>query len=1171
MHLRTLTLRGFKSFASATTLTFEPGITCVVGPNGSGKSNVVDALAWVMGEQGAKSLRGSAMADVIFAGTTTRPPLGRAEVSLTIDNSDGALPIAYSEVTISRTLFRGGGSEYAINGTPCRLLDIQELLSDTGMGRQMHVIVGQGQLDAVLQATPEERRGFIEEAAGVLKHRRRKDKALRKLEAMNANLQRVTDLSTEIRRQLGPLARQADVARRATAIQAEARDARARLLADDLVQAEAALAAERADEAALSARKAQAEARLERLRSRLATAEAEAAGKSGHARAAADTYHELARLKERFAALAQVAGERVRYLGAPTAPRRGEDPDQLQARADAAAGEVARLRSELEAAQARLEAAQAVRATQESAERTAEHELAAVNRGIADRREGLARLTGQVSARRSRLEAAQAELERTRQGHSQAIARAAAAETRYAELERQAVGAEDGELELDTAHESALAAQAAARAALEELTRSERALVSQRGTLTARIEALELSLVRHDAAEALAESLDGTLTEHLRVTPGWEEAVAAFLGPLAEAAVARDLHVASAALERARAEELGALNLVVAAGGAPHPDAPPPDGIWAVEAVSAPKLSGALSSLLADVVLVEDLPAARALVEAHPALMAVTRAGEVLSAARASGGSGAAPSSLALKAAHDAAAAELAQTERELSALRFRLAPARDAVERADQEVADTLAALHESDARIAAVAEQLGQLGTTARQARAEAERATPVLARLEGDIAELDQQLQELAGRLEEASKEPEQAQEDVAAAAAARDAAAQAAAEARRVEMDARLAVRTLEERVGALEGRAASLAAAAAAERQAHQRAAQREAERAAKAQIARAALHDAQLAQQATSRALERAADARQRAEEEREGRDRAIAATRAELEESRGELEQLTDRAHRDELLRAERQMRLDQLAATAVQELGMDPGVLTEEYGPHRPVVNLDADGAPVSRPYVRAEQATRLARAEKDLARLGKVNPLALEEHAALQERHTFLVEQMNDLKKSRADLMQIVRDIDTHVQQVFTTAFADTAREFEGVFARLFPGGEGRLVLTDPDDMLGSGIEIEARPAGKKVRRLTLLSGGERSLTAVALLVAIFKARPSPFYVMDEVEAALDDTNLQRLLEIFRELQEDSQLIVITHQKRTMEIADALYGVSMRGDGVTQVISQRLHERA
>ena len=275
MYVKTLTLKGFKSFASATTMRLEPGITCIVGPNGSGKSNVVDALAWVMGEQGAKSLRGGKMEDVIFAGTAGRAPLGRAEVSLTIDNTDGALPIDYTEVTITRTMFRNGGSDYAINGTPSRLLDIQELLSDSGIGREMHVIVGQGQLDTILRATPEERRGFIEEAAGVLKHRKRKERALRKLEAMEANLTRVADLTGEIRRQLGPLGRQAEAARKAAVIQAEARDARLRLLADDLVQLTSTLEQEVADETALIARRSTLEQTLTDLRSRLTLLEDE--------------------------------------------------------------------------------------------------------------------------------------------------------------------------------------------------------------------------------------------------------------------------------------------------------------------------------------------------------------------------------------------------------------------------------------------------------------------------------------------------------------------------------------------------------------------------------------------------------------------------------------------------------------------------------------------------------------------------------------------------------------------------------------------------------------------------------------------------------------------------------------------------------------------------------
>ena len=337
MYLKSLTLKGFKSFASSTTLQLEPGITCIVGPNGSGKSNVVDALAWVMGEQGAKSLRGGKMEDVIFAGTSGRPPLGRAEVQLTIDNSDGALPIDYAEVTISRTMFRNGGSEYAINGSRCRLLDVQELLSDSGIGREMHVIVGQGQLDSILHATPEDRRGFIEEAAGVLKHRKRKEKALRKLDATDGNLTRLADLLSEIRRQLKPLGRQAEVARQAQTVQADVRDARARLLADDLVTARTALETELADESALLERREEVEAQIAAGREQEARLEATLRDDLPRLAAAQETWFALSGLKERLRGTASLADERIRNAAGAAEDDTvdsGRDPDELEAEAE---------------------------------------------------------------------------------------------------------------------------------------------------------------------------------------------------------------------------------------------------------------------------------------------------------------------------------------------------------------------------------------------------------------------------------------------------------------------------------------------------------------------------------------------------------------------------------------------------------------------------------------------------------------------------------------------------------------------------------------------------------------------------------------------------------------------------------------------------------------------
>ena len=1191
MHLKTLTLRGFKSFASATTLSLEPGITCVVGPNGSGKSNVVDALSWVMGEQGVKSLRGGKMEDVIFAGTSGRPPLGRAEVSLTIDNTDGALPIEYTEVTITRTLFRSGGSEYAINGSSCRLLDIQELLSDSGIGREMHVVVGQGQLDQVLRATPEDRRGFIEEAAGVLKHRKRKEKALRKLDAMAGNLARLTDLTAELRRQLGPLGRQAAAARKARTVQVELRDARSRLLADDLAQLTAQLTQERADEAALRERQQETEQELGRAREQLARLEVAAAGATESASRAGDAFHALGAVRERLQGLARLADERVRLLGTTEPEHRGQDPAELEAQAERARASEAELTREVERARATLDEAVTARSAAEAAADEAERELATLHRGAADRREGLARLSGQVGARRSRVEAADAELERLRARVEEAERRAEEASREFSALEVQVVGAEEGEEDLDAQHEAATTELADARDAVERLTAESAEAEQDRATWSARVEALELSLDRKDGAGALLADdqpgVLGSVAALLGVEVGYEDAVAAALGPVADAVAVTDVDAAVDALRRLRDDDAGRAGLVVGGDDVPgHGQEPsveatgtlPAGARRAVDVVTvAGPAAAPLRTLLRDVVVVEDLAQARALVHDAPGVVAVTRAGDVLGASRAWGGSAAAPSVLHLTSALDEARAGLEDATARGERCRFELVGARERAESAQAVHDETLARLHESDAALAAVAEQLGTLGAAHRAAAAEAERHRTALSqaaqRREADEAELV----ELTRRLEVAETEPAQSEEQLAAAQSQRDAAQAAATEARSRETEARLELRTSEERARAVSGRAHGLARAAEQERAAREKAERRARRRAAEARTAASVRDDAGAALEVLARSVERAQAERAAAEEDRTARQTEVDEVRTRAERLTGELRDLTDVAHRDEVARAQQEARLEQLRTRAVDELGTDPEALMEEFGPHRDVPVPRPEGAaeddpdPDPVPYVREEQAERLQAAERALARIGTVNPLALEEFAALEERHQFLTEQLADLKKSREDLLQIVAEIDERVQQVFAEAYRDTAEQFERVFARLFPGGEGRLVLTDPADLLATGIEVEARPAGKKVKRLSLLSGGERSLTAVAFLVSIFKARPSPFYVMDEVEAALDDVNLGRLLEIFRELQEDSQLIVITHQKRTMEVADALYGVTMRGDGVTTVISQRMRESA
>ncbi|MFJ6026319.1 chromosome segregation protein SMC [Pseudarthrobacter sp. NPDC092424] len=1192
MHLKSLTVRGFKSFASATTFDFEPGVTAVVGPNGSGKSNVVDALAWVMGEQGAKTLRGGKMEDVIFAGTSGRPPLGRAHVSLTIDNSDGALPIEYSEVTISRTLFRTGGSEYAINGSGCRLLDIQELLSDSGLGREMHVIVGQGQLDRVLHATPEDRRGFIEEAAGILKHRRRKERTVRKLEAMQANLQRLTDLTGEIRRQLTPLGKQAEVARRAQRVQFDVRDARARLLADDLVQLQSVLEQEVADEAALKARRAAVEHDLAAGRREQAGLEQLAAQATPRLNAARDTWYRLTAARERFRSLGSLAQERSRLLGAVDAePASGRDPDQLERQAARVREELAGLERDTAERRRALEQAEAVKAQAESAALAEDKRLTSQLRAAADRREGMARLAGQVAAARSRVESAQAELGRLHESLAAGQERRARAQAEFSALENQVAGVEEGEESLDAEYEAAAEALDAVVQDIAALTADVNEGVRRRDALVARRDALRLGLERKDGASHALQSglagVRGSLAGAIEVESGYEAAVAAALGEAAEAVLVDSPETAVALLGLLKADDAGraALLLAPAPNGEAQPR-PPLPGLPAGAVPAADVVDGdghfadQVRHLLARTAVVDGLEAAAGLVSRHPGITAVTRAGDIFTAASATGGSAKGPSLLEVQAAVDDAEADLQEVSATLERNRFALAAAEARRAGAQDRTDAAMERLHESDARLAAVAERLGHLNSVLRSAVGESDRLAQSLARAEANVAAEEEALAAVAARLAAAQEAPLEEEPSTAH----RDELAQAASAARAAEMEARLALRSAEEQLSATGNRAASLERAAVTERRARAEAAERARRRRLQAGRAAAVGAAVGLSLRYLDVSVDLARHERDLAEENRERRDKELAEVRSATEALARELADLTDTVHRDELARAQQRARIEALETRAIDELGITPDALVAEFGPHVPVplpaeesgdkwaalrTPVDEAGEDIveGKPYVRAEQEKRLRRAERDLASLGKVNPLALEEFAALEERHQFLSSQLEDLKASRKDLLDIIKEVDQRVQRVFAEAFEDTQAQFVRVFERLFPGGEGRLVLTDPDDMLATGIEVEARPAGKKIKRLSLLSGGERSLTAVALLVAIFKARPSPFYVMDEVEAALDDTNLGRLITIFEELRESSQLIVITHQKRTMEVADALYGVTMRGDGVSTVISQRL----
>ncbi len=1188
MYLKSLTLKGFKSFASPTTLRFEPGITAVVGPNGSGKSNVVDALAWVMGEQGAKTLRGGKMEDVIFAGTSSRAPLGRAEVTVTIDNSDNALPIEYSEVSITRRMFRDGASEYEINGSGCRLMDVQELLSDSGIGREMHVIVGQGKLNEILESRPEDRRAFIEEAAGVLKHRKRKEKAVRKLEAMSANLARLTDLTTELRRQLKPLGRQAEVARRAQTIQADLRDARLRLAADDVVNRQAELNDTNETEAALRREHDEASGRLALASEELATQEAALTRLSERAESVQQNWFRLSALAERLSATVRIASERAQHLDVEPVTTGGPDPEALEAEAQQVAAAEQQLLAELTGARTRLDVARAELADRERDAAEAEQAHVAAVQAEADRREGLARLAGQVETMRARVESIDDGVAKLSERIEEAAARAHQAQVEFETVQGRVGELDQGEVGLDEHHDRMVTSLRLADERVAELQSAERGAERQVASLRARIDALSVGLERKDGAAWLTQNRGGTglfgsVAKLVKVHSGYETALAAVLGAAADALAADSFNAAASAVTALKQADGGHAAIVLSDWPADEsvPLGALPDGArWALDLVDAPaRLRGAMVAMLSGVAVVGDLTQAMDLVAARPGLRAVTRDGDLVGAGWVSGGSDRKPSTLEITSEIAKARTELAAAESQAGQLGAALSGALSEQSARQDSAEQALAALNESDAAISAIYEQLGRLGQDARTAEEEWRRLLRQREELEAGRAETLAELGELETRLRNAEQTQQFASEPSPGEARQRIAAA--AETARGVEVEARLAVRTAEERANAVRGRADSLRRAAAAEREARLRAQQARAAREHAAAVA-AAVADAgrQLAGR-LGQVVGAASRNRDVLAAERQQRSVAMAAVRDEVNTLGTRIAALTESLHRDEVAKAQAALRIEQLEQMVLEQFGMAPDDLVAEYGPQVALAPTELEiaeyqqarergeqvTAPAPMPFDRPTQERRAKRAERELAELGRVNPLALEEFAALEERYNFLATQLEDVKAARKDLLDVVADVDARILQVFTDAYVDVEREFQGVFAALFPGGEGRLRLTDPNDMLTTGIEVEARPPGKKIKRLSLLSGGEKALTAVAMLVAIFRARPSPFYIMDEVEAALDDMNLHRLLGLFEQLRAQSQLIIITHQKPTMEVADALYGVTMRDDGITAVISQRM----
>jgi chromosome segregation protein len=1156
--LKTLTLKGFKSFADTTALDLEPGITVVVGPNGSGKSNVVDAIGWVLGAQAPSAVRSQKMDDVIFAGTTKRAALGRAEVSLTIDNSAGLLPIDFTEVTITRILFRTGESEYAINGVPCRLLDVQELLSDSGVGRQQHVIVSQGQIDAVLNARPEDRRLVIEEAAGVLKYRRRKERSERRLAATEGNLLRLQDLLREVRRQLRPLERQAEAARRHGDVAAELAALRVHLAGRELAGLRGRLDAERRAQAELASQVDDLLRELSDLDTRVLAAESELAAAGGDD--VGDALTRAESLRERARGLLALLAERARGVE--------RDRAALVDRAviDALESEASRVGAELR----ELEATATELADPLAALDAEEAELAGARaRFAADRGDGVtapsgraSEVRGELAALRDGLERGEAEAARLVERHDALGRRADELAAEAGRLRAELAAAEAAEEPIVARLDAAGRAREAAEAALGAVTAERAEAEAERQRWQARVEALALALDEARAA-AGAERLGdvpgvvGTLLDVVEVDPGWEAAFEAAAGDAITAVVVTDVDAGRRALDALHAGSARGAVLALGAAGsvaAPAPAVPGAAPVRRHVRSARPEVEALLDVLLGPAVAVQgDWAAAVDVALAHPGAVVVTRDGDRFGASGwriGVGGTG------ATGAALDEARQRAAEATTAVEAVDTRCARAAAELERLRVEEAAVARELDENDGRLSAAGDELTRVETERRDATTEADglaaRRADLHERLERERARIGE-LESVLPVLEDEEQERAERGRALAEARARLDDRAAELADRRRA-LDVRVA--GVEQRRDVLRRRLAELDERLERDAEERRRAGDRRAEleRRARATERLAVLVRDRLA--AVDAELGELQDRRRRQSEASRAASAALESLRRERAEVERRLTEHRERLGRAELAEAEARMRIEAAVEHLRRELDVDPDTAVAAPCPDLPVG---------------VTPAARARELERELRLMGPINPLALEEYESLQERHEFLEAQLDDVKRTRRDLAKVIRAVDAEIVSVFAAAYADVAESFTRLFETLFPGGTGSLRLTDPDDLLTTGIEVEARPSGKNVRKLSLLSGGERSLTALAYLFAVFRSRPSPFYVMDEVEAALDDVNLHRFLELIREFRSEAQLIVVSHQKRTMEAADCLYGVTMQPGGSSRVVAERVSSSA
>ena len=1155
MFLKSLTLKGFKSFADTTVMELEPGVTVVVGPNGSGKSNVVDAIAWVLGAQAPSAVRSQKMDDVIFAGTDKRPALGRAEVMLTLDNSAGLLPIEFTEITVGRTLFRSGESEYTINGVECRLLDVQELLSDAGVGRQQHVIISQGQIDAVLNARAEDRRAIIEEAAGVLKYRKRKEKAERRLDSTEANLLRVQDLIREVRRQLRPLERQAEAARRHGELVAELKALQIFVAGREIASTRARLVTLAGDKASGTRTEQELRSRLAELDTLVLSSEAElsALGDTG----VSDQLVRVEQLRERARGLAALLAERRRsmerdrsqFMDADVMASLEVDAAALRAELDTITADLALVDPERED----LESDEADFAARREA--AGEDDVAEMPTPVAA--SAAAEVRGELRTLRANDERDRAELQRVATRIAQLDDRVLRLAADIERLGNEYESAEGAAARIEDEVRGQSERRSAAESALDGATQASATASASLAHWNARVEVLReaLETARSRAGlQHLAEigGVVGALVDLIRIDEGWEAAVHAALGDAVAGIVMRDASAARDALNSLDAQNVN--GAVLALGAAREQQISPPPGSRGVRGVvraagpDSSAVDALLDSLLSRAVIADSWATAVDLALSNPGLHVVTRRGDRFAPSGwRIGGQADAVTAAALEDAIAKQAAAAAEGELRASDL---------ARARAEMQ------ASRESLAELERRHEQL----TRARLAAADS------LQRVTGErrevIAELDavrSQRDDVAGRLERASTRIAELEAVLPRLEAdeAMEAETMRAIGAARASLDAeasRLALRRKD-----LEVKSVGLV-----ERQqfVQRRLDETEARLAADAE-ARAQAADQRIRLERSFDAIVRLSDLvdrhritteallvdlhearRRQSDEVREVASRLDTARR-ERQATERELDEQRERGRRIEIEEAEVRMRLEASVEALRRDLEVEPEAAEAAEMPPLP------EGA---------SPVARVRDLERELRLMGPINPLALQEFTELQKRHEFLEAQLEDVRNTRRDLLRVIKAVDEEIQNVFGGAFNDVARNFQDLFALLFPGGTGRLTLTSPEDLLNTGIEVEAKPGGKNVKKLSLLSGGERSLTALAFLFAVFRSRPSPFYVMDEVEAALDDVNLSRFIGLLAEFRRDAQLLVVSHQKRTMEAADCLLGVTMQPGGSSRVIVER-----